>query len=42
MLDEWVVGMFLGEGCLVGMCEVEVVDAADEGWEGVGGRREEG
>lgn len=42
VLDEWIVGMFLGEGCLVGVCEVEVVDAADEGWEGVGGRREEG
>lgn len=40
VLDERVGCVFLGEGGLVGVCEVEVVDAADEGWEGVGGRGE--
>ncbi len=42
VLDERVGCMFLCERCLVGVCEVEVVDAVDESWEGVGGRREEG
>jgi hypothetical protein len=42
VLDEWIICMILGENCLVGVGEVEVVDAADEGWEGVGGRGEEG
>lgn len=33
MLEERVVGVGVGEGGLVGVCEVEVVEAQDEGFE---------
>ena len=42
VLDKRIVCMLFCEGCLVRVGEVEIVDAADEGWEGVGGRGEEG
>jgi hypothetical protein len=33
VLEEGIVGVATGEGGLVGMCEVEVVEAQDEGFE---------